>query len=303
MIKFENEWFMFQDYLQIEKNASTRTIDAYKRDLTDFFNFLNSEDVHQLNQVDYIIIRNYLNQLYERGLSKRSVTRHISTLRSFYSFLVREKMVALNPLSQIDLPKGTKPIPEFFYEEEVVYLFEAIDWAKPLGQRNGALLELLYATGIRVSECVSLKIDDIDFQLQTILVQGKGGKERYVPFGTYAENTLKRYLEQGRQQLIGDQSQPGHYLFLNARGNPLTDRGVRLILNKMVDDAALTQNIHPHKLRHTFATHLLNNGADLRAVQELLGHAHLSSTQIYTHVSKDRLKQIYQSAHPRARKS
>jgi integrase/recombinase XerC len=300
MQNFSREWLLFLDYLKIEKNAATKTIEIYEKDLEHFFQFLMDEQISQLESVDYMTVRNYLTILYNNGLTKRSVSRHISTLRSFYKILVREVVVTSNPFTQISLPKQNYPIPQFLYDEEMEKLLAVNQLNTPLGQRNQALLEILYATGIRVSECVYLKLEDVDLELQTVLVLGKGSKERYVPFGEFAKDSLNYYILNGREQLIGKHSNPDNYLFLNAKGNPLTARGIRVILNKLVKDAGLTIDLHPHKLRHTFATHLLNNGADLRAVQELLGHSQLSSTQIYTHVTKDRLSHVYKNAHPRA---
>lgn len=299
-MKFDEAWLGYLDYLQIEKNASSRTIAAYKEDIYHFFAFLTRESITDLKDVNYSIIRNYLSSLYRQGLSKSSVSRHISSLRNFYKFQVREEKVLENPFQQLHLPKTSSYIPEFVYEEEFEYLLQSIDISTPLGKRNRALLELLYATGIRVSECTRLQLHHIDFNTDTVLVLGKGNKERYIPFGSYAKHSLQNYLAEGRSALLKENSQPESFVFLNAKGDPLTPRGVRMILNKLVEDTSLTFHLHPHKIRHSFATHLLNNGADLRSVQELLGHSHLSSTQIYTHVTTDRLSQIYKSAHPRA---
>ncbi|MBM7552760.1 tyrosine recombinase XerC [Thalassobacillus pellis] len=292
----------FLEYMQIEKNASSLTIHCYEKDVEAFFLFMQSEGNTRIEDVDYPLIRIYLTRLYEQKLSRRSVSRKLSCLRSFYRFLEREEKVKQNPFLNVSLPKDGKPIPEFFYQEELDKLFSVNDLTTPLGQRDQALLELMYATGIRVAECVGVQVEDVDFQIGTLLVTGKGRKERYVPFGQFAETALKRYLSDGRNHLIGKKGTETCKLFLNAKGGPLTDRGIRLILNKMVDKAALTVRIHPHKLRHSFATHMLNQGADLRAVQELLGHEHLSSTQIYTHVTKDHLRNIYNNSHPRANK-
>ncbi|GGF11141.1 tyrosine recombinase XerC [Halobacillus andaensis] len=302
MNEFEHQKNLFVEYLQIEKNASSLTITNYKEDLRDFMNFLQAESMASLKQVDYSVIRVYLSQLHNKQLSRRSISRKLSCLRSFYRFLEREKLVEQNPFLNVRMPKSENPIPQFFYEEEIKYLFEVSDVTTPLGQRNQALIELLYGTGMRVSECEQLEQGDIDFSLSTLLVRGKGRKERYVPFGQFAFDALTTYLHEGRPDLQSEKTEGTSRVFLNARGGPLTARGIRTILNKMVEDAALTVDIHPHKLRHTFATHLLNEGADLRSVQELLGHEHLSSTQIYTHVTKDRLRHVYMNSHPRANK-
>lgn len=295
-----NDIAQFIEYMQIEKSASKLTIQAYHKDLEQFYKFLQAEDIKSWQDVHYGVIRHYLTLLYENGLSKRSVTRHLSSLRSFYHFLLRESVVEHNPFKQVQLPKAEKAIPEFFYEEELEPLFTISDIHTPLGQRNQVIIELLYAAGLRVTELIQIKKEDIDFQLETLYVLGKGNKERYVPFGRKAAEALKTYLEGGRKELM-KKVEEHQFLLVNQNGRPITARGVRHILNKMMEDAAMTQNIYPHKLRHSFATHLLNNGADLRSVQELLGHSKLSSTQIYTHVTKDRLSQIYRSAHPRAR--
>jgi integrase/recombinase XerC len=298
---FHKEWLLFLDYLKIERNAAKNTIDIYYHDITHFIRFMENENISMLEEVDHLIIRNYLTTLYKQGLSKRSVARHISALRTFYKILMRENVVESNPFKQISLPKQDKPIPHFLYDEEMEVILSTMDSDTSLGQRNIAIIELMYATGIRVSECVQLTLQDIDFDLQTILVLGKGNKERYVPFGEFAKDALSRYILNGRKDLVNKQNTSTNYIFVNAEGAPLTTRGVQYILNKIAKDIGLTVKLHPHKLRHTFATHLLNNGADLRVVQELLGHSTLSTTQIYTHVSKDRLSKVYQNAHPRAK--
>ncbi|GGA63176.1 tyrosine recombinase XerC [Ornithinibacillus halotolerans] len=291
----------FTEYLQIEKNASSYTVTYYNQDLNEFLFFLQQEGVNSFTEVNQDIIRLYLTTLYNKNLSRRSVSRKISSLRTFFNFLEREEVIVTNVLNQITLPKAQKSIPEFLYVEEIEKLFESNDTSHPIGQRDQALLEVLYGTGIRVSECQSLTIKDIDFSIGTILVKGKGRKERYVPFGSFAEKALRVYIHDGRKQLLDKSGENTEHLFLNARGKPITTRGIRVILKKMVENTALTVNVHPHKLRHTFATHLLNEGADMRTVQELLGHESLSSTQIYTHVTKDHLRNVYLKSHPRAK--
>lgn len=292
---------LFTEYLQIEKNVSPYTLKFYHEDLKEFFVFLERESVGNLKEVDAPTIRVYLTHLYNRQLSRKSVSRKISTLRSFYKFLQRENLIEKNPLIQISLPKENKTIPTFLYKEEIEKLFEINDLSKPLGQRNQALIETLYGTGIRVGELEKLTIQDIDFTIGTMFIRGKGNKERYVPFGSFAEIALETYLTDGRVKLMEKSNVKTDAVFLNAKGRPLTARGVRFILNKMMKEAALTVHIHPHKLRHTFATHMLNEGADLRVVQELLGHENLTSTQIYTHVTKDYLREVYMNSHPRAK--
>ncbi|NAP00434.1 tyrosine recombinase XerC, partial [Halomonas sp. MG34] len=282
------------------KNASPYTVKYYQNDLEIFFAFLQGEGITDLGDVDQKVVRIYLTMLYNKQLSRRSVSRKISTLRSFYKYLERENVLFSNPFVHISLPRTESPVPGFLYKQELEKLFEINDLNEPTGQRNQALIELLYATGMRVSECQGLRLQDIDFSIGTVFVRGKGRKERYIPFGRFAEIALETYITEGRPALLKKAEQQNEAVFLNARGNPITARGIRLILNKMVEKAALTVHVHPHKLRHTFATHLLNEGADLRSVQELLGHENLSSTQIYTHVTKDYLRSVYMNSHPRA---
>ena len=302
MMSFEQSKDNFINYLKIEKDASPYTIKFYEIDVNNFLLFLQSESIKEFKDVNHVVVRVFLTQLYDKDLSRRSVARVLSCLRSFYSYLEREGLVKLNPFLHVNLPKQATLIPDFFYEAELAELFKVSDVETPLGQRNQALLEVLYGTGIRVSECVGLKLSSIDFSVGTILVLGKGRKERHVPFGEYAKTALERYIENGRKELAQKNKtlDDNEFLFLNARGTPITTRGVRYVLNKIVENAATTVSIHPHKLRHTFATHLLNEGADLRTVQELLGHENLSSTQMYTHVTKDRLRNVYMNSHPRA---
>ncbi|MFD2628375.1 tyrosine recombinase XerC [Oceanobacillus kapialis] len=300
MLDFDKAIKAFTSYLQIEKNASPYTVKYYLNDLETFYEFLQGEGIIDLGDVDQKVVRIYLTMLYNKQLSRRSVSRKISTMRSFYKYLEREGEFLSNPFVHISLPKTNSPVPGFLYKQELEKLFEINDFQKPTGQRDQALIEILYATGMRISECQGLRLQDIDFSIGTIFVRGKGRKERYIPFGRFAEVALETYINEGRTALLEKAGQQSEAVFLNARGNPLTARGMRLILNKMVEKAALTVQVHPHKLRHTFATHLLNEGADLRSVQELLGHENLSSTQIYTHVTKDYLRSVYMENHPRA---
>lgn len=301
MSDFWHKKELFVEYLQIEKNASPLTVKYYQNDLETFFNFLHEEAIQDIKDVDERVVRVFLTRLYNQKLSRRSVSRKVSVLRSFYRFLARENLIAENPVAHIMLPKLDKTLPSFLYKEELEKLFEANDTTTSVGQRDQAILEVLYGTGIRVSECQGLRLGDVDFAIGTIFVKGKGNKERYVPFGRFAEIALETYINEGRDELLNKTTEKTDYLFLNANGQPLTARGIRYILSKMVKRAALTVNVHPHKLRHTFATHMLNDGADLRVVQELLGHESLSTTQIYTHVTKDHLRKVYMKRHPRAK--
>lgn len=291
---------LFLEYLQIEKNYSQYTIVDYTRDINDFFEFMERQGIGGISDVAYSDARLYLTELHQKKFARRYVARKISSLRSFFKFLTRETIIQENPFSLVSLPKREHTIPQFLYEEELEKLFSAADKETPAGMRDQAILELLYATGIRVSECTGIKIQDIDFSLGTILIRGKGNKQRYVPFGSFAEEALSQYLSKGRPILAEKAKTTTHNVFLNFRGGPLTPRGIRLILDKLMEKASFTIHISPHVLRHTFATHLLNEGADMRTVQELLGHTSLSSTQVYTHVTKEHLQKVYNSYHPRA---
>ncbi|WP_445488273.1 tyrosine recombinase XerC [Niallia sp. 03133] len=290
----------FIEYLQIEKNCSPYTIEFYQHDINQFFLFMSNQLISELDDVDSSVVRIYLTDLFNSQLARKSIARKISSLRSFYRFLVREKLVEANPFSTISIPKLEKRLPDFFYEEEMQQLFSSCDSSTPLGKRNKAILELLYATGIRVGECTKIQLKDIDMTISTVLVKGKGKKERYVPFGSFAHAALESYIKDGRSKLMKKNVDQHTFLFVNYRGGALTDRGIRDILSKMINATSSHGKIHPHKLRHSFATHLLSNGADMRTVQELLGHAFLSSTQIYTHVTNEYLKKTYMSFHPRA---
>jgi integrase/recombinase XerC len=288
----------FIEYLQLEKNSSQHTIDGYKKDILDFFLFMDEQILQSLSAVTYQDARIYLTKLYENRYAKKSISRKVSSLRSFYKYLVRESYLDTNPFAQVSLPKLEKKLPDFFYEEELEELFRSIDTSTPSGERNKALLEIMHATGIRVSECAGIKLSDIDFSSSVILVSGKGKKERFVPFGYFAKEALHTYINSGRKRLMKGQVHP--YVFVNQKGTPLTARGIRYIFNQLIEKAGTNKRIHPHMIRHTFATHLLNRGADLRTVQELLGHSSVSATQVYTHVTKDHLKNTYMAHHPRA---
>nr|WP_026105036.1 tyrosine recombinase XerC [Halalkalibacterium ligniniphilum] len=291
----------FLRFIQVEKNHSMHTVTNYKRDLEHFYDYMKQHLTSSFAAVSYAHVRQYLTSLFEKKYARNTVARKLSSLRSFYKFLLREQLVTENPFSMTHTPKGSTRLPNFLYEAEVEQLFSAFEGEKPLDLRNKALLELLYASGLRVSECCQLSIKDIDFSIGTVFVTGKGNKERYVPVGSFACDALSMYLKSGRPKLLEKGKQQTDRLFLNYRGGPLSERSVRTILHQCMEKAALRNRIRPHDLRHTFATHLLNNGADLRVVQELLGHEHLSTTQVYTHVTKDRLRDVYLSHHPRAK--
>jgi integrase/recombinase XerC len=290
----------FLNYLMIEKNSSPYTIEHYEKDINDFTSFLKQQAIEGFAAVSYVLVRHYLVTLHEKKYARNTVARKISSMRSFYRFLNREKVVEQNPFAMASLPKKAKMLPQFLYEKELEKLFNVSDISTPIGQRNQAILELLYGTGMRVSECCKLQLKDLDLFVEAALVKGKGKKERYVPIGSFAKEALERYISDGRKLLLEKTENKTDSLFLNYKGEPLSARSVRNILNKIIEESSLNIHISPHVLRHTFATHMLNEGADLRAVQELLGHSQLSSTQVYTHVTKDHLKKIYNNAHPRA---
>ncbi|MGI6678525.1 MAG: tyrosine recombinase XerC [Dehalobacterium sp.] len=295
----------FMAYLQMEKQASPHTLEAYGHDLEEFTSFLihdgNVSEQINLSQVDYLTVRRFLAQLQHKGLSRTSLARKLAALRSFYNYLTREEIIEKNPMIMISTPKKDKKLPHFLYIKEMEKLLSAPDQS-PMGQRDRAILETIYAGGLRVSELVSLNIHDVDFNLGYVRVFGKGKKERIALLGIPAMYAIKDYLYNGRsdQTAQNQRYKEENALFLNKFGTRLSARSVRNIVNKYVEQIALSKKISPHTLRHTFATHLLEGGADLRSVQELLGHVNMSTTQIYTHVTKGRMKAEYLKSHPRA---
>ena len=294
---------LFVLYLRNERRYSELTIQAYQRDLKEFEDFLLKSGGLQFDQIGYQDVRLFVAFLTERQLSRTTIARKLSSLRSFFKYALQRNWTAVNPLELIQYKSKKQRLPEFFYENEINSILDAAEQDEhPSALRNIALLELLYATGMRVSECCELTLQQIDFTLQIIRVIGKGNKERIVPVGDQAIRAIRQYQMELREELLIPQSPYSDYLFLSDKGKPLTAAQVRTILNRLVDKHGLNLSIHPHKLRHTFATHLLNNGADMRSVQELLGHVDLSSTQIYTHVTKDKLKETYLKVHPRAKR-
>jgi integrase/recombinase XerC len=292
---------LFIRYLQVEKNASPHTVKQYVADINAFVAFLKQHQITVFAAVSYLHGRSFLAYLGKKGLSRRSIARKLSSLRSLYRFLMREGRLEQNPFQLISTPKVEKKLPVFLYPHEIQPFFELPDMTTPLGLRDRLIFELLYASGIRVSELVTLTLESVNLNLGIALVYGKGAKERYVPIGSYACDVLGQYLEYGRNKLLDGKPDSG-YLLLNYRGEPLSDRSVRRIVDKYVEQYALNLNVSPHTFRHTFATHMLNAGADLRTVQELLGHVNISTTQVYTHVTKERLRHVYDHAHPRALK-
>ncbi|MBP1041704.1 tyrosine recombinase XerC [Vagococcus sp. BWB3-3] len=297
----ERDWFKeFIDYLVVERHYSLKTQEAYRDDINDFFDFLKKTGDDRYLNVNHQDIRIYLAFLYDKNYSRNSVSRKISSLRSFYQYLLKQQVVKENPFSYVQMRKKKLRLPRFFYEKEIEVLFQAAQGYSPLDYRNQALLEILYGTGIRVSECANIQLADVDFETNVLLIHGKGNKERYVPFGSFAGEALLDYFESGRSVLMEKHQKSHHYVFVNHHGEQITATGIQYVLKQIIKKSSLTADIHPHMLRHTFATHLLNNGADMRTVQELLGHVSLSSTQIYAHVTKESLQKNYRNFHPRA---
>lgn len=290
----------FQDYLLAERQYSQLTWQAYRDDIQTFLSLVNKEDTAvSLQTVDRYDVEQFLDDLDQRHLKRESISRKISALRTFFDFLQGRKVVTSNPFQSLQIKGQAKVLPRFFYEKEMAVLFQSVQGDDPLSLRNSALLELLYATGMRVSELVQLTANQIDFTARIIFVRGKGNKDRYIPFNHHALHAMQRYLEKGRPELTVHQPNESAF-FVNRLGQQLTNRGVEYILNQIMKKSGLQGDIHPHMLRHTFATHLLNHGADLRTVQELLGHSSLSTTQIYTHVTMTHLQQDYRKFFPRA---
>jgi integrase/recombinase XerC len=287
----------FLRHMRITKNASDHTINSYANDLRQFTEYLQREEIGEFIEVTYLHIRNYLAELQGKDYAKRSVSRKLSAMRALYAYLVREGLVGASPFTYIRTPKLEKKLPQFMYVEEVTRLLEAVDPASPTTKRDTAIMETLYSSGMRVGELVHLDLNSLDLNSGIALVLGKGGKERYVPLGEPAIKAIADYVESEREPSPALKGRP---VFLNTRGSRLSDRSVRRIVDKALDTAAIHKDVSPHTFRHSFATHMLEAGADLRVVQELLGHVNISTTQIYTHVTRDHLQSVYNRAHPRA---
>ncbi len=279
----------YLSFLEVEKNYSAHTLLNYRLDLEEFSKFLKETPIET---VDYSNLRHFLAEMRAHNLKPRSVARKLSSLRSFFKYLQREKIIQRNPATLLVTPKLDKPLPHFLSEEEAVKLIEAPSANKTSDYRDRSIFEVLYSTGMRVSELVGLDVEDIDFFSNIVRVMGKGKKERVIPIGDTALGALKNYIDH--------RAVKSKAVFLNRSGGRLSDRSVRNIINKYILREAMRQHVTPHMFRHSFATHLLNRGADLRSVQELLGHVNLSTTQIYTHLTTDKLKSVYDKAHPRA---
>lgn len=289
----------FIHYMIVERGLSKNTVDSYRRDLSQYVLFMeNVENIKEINSIQRANIIGYLLHLKETGKAPTTIARNIASIRSFHQFLLREKACDSDPSVHIETPKAERKLPKVLSMGEVEALLDTPAANEPFGIRDKAMLELLYATGIRVSELVNLDLSDVHLSMGFLRCLGKGSKERIIPLGKMAAEAIQRYLETGRGALSKGKS--SNALFLNHHGNRLSRQGFWKILKQLAKKANIEKELTPHTLRHSFATHLLENGADLRAVQEMLGHADISTTQIYTHVSKTRLKDIYTAYHPRA---
>ncbi|MCI8588991.1 MAG: tyrosine recombinase [Bacilli bacterium] len=289
----------FLEYLKIQKNYSKDTIISYEEDLTEFLGFCSYHHISYL-KVNYKEAKKYLLYLYEEQKEKATtISRKISSIRSFYRYLSSRRITDNSAFSLLVLPKKEKKLPKFFEYSELKEMFAIPDLSNPLGQRNILILEMLYATGVRVSELVGIKIEDISFSEKTIRILGKGNKMRIVYFNEITLKRLQYYIENGRKSMDHKNLS---YLFLNQRGGQLTTRRVEQILEEIIKKTSITKHISPHMIRHSFATHLLNEGCDLLSVQQLLGHESLRATSVYTHITNDRIKDVYLKTHPRAKK-
>ncbi|ABD99744.1 site-specific tyrosine recombinase XerD [Ligilactobacillus salivarius] len=285
-------------YLKVERGLSENTINSYGIDFKLFLEYLRENEIPSFKQVNKEVIVNYMQSEKNNNKANSSILRSVSSLRKFFQYLAQEKIIEKDPMLLIDTPKKKQHLPQVLTKEEVEKLLRSPNTGQVLGLRDRAMLELMYATGLRISEIINLKLEDLHLTMGTLQTLGKGHKERIVPVGDEAIKWVNRYLEEARPKLL--KQKRSNYLFLNFHGNNLTRQGVWKNLKAEVRKAGIQKNITPHTLRHSFATHILENGADLRIVQELLGHADISTTQIYTHLSNKQLADIYNRAHPRA---
>jgi site-specific recombinase XerD len=316
----------YKKFLKNQKNLSDKTILNYSLDCERFFKYLEASYITELVHIDVMVMREYLSVLYEAGYARSSIARHLSCLRSLFRYLCQQRIVETNPLLLLHAPKKVSRLPQFLYRQEVEQLLDepggritsrggCSQGASPgmaesvlsqhfnrwLAIRDRAILELFYSSGLRIGEAVQINIEDLDLEMRSMIVKGKGRKERMAPIGRPAAAALVAYLKVARPALAKSPPDRGAPLFVNWRGQRLSTRGLYGIIVKYLQQLGLGRNLTPHALRHTFATHLLDGGADLRSVQELLGHARMSSTQIYTHVSGERIRKVYEAAHPRSK--
>jgi len=288
----------FINYLSVERGLAQNTLESYGRDLRQFEAYMNSTHKDLIKDSNRATILEYLNTLQSKGRAVSTISRNLAAIKSFYQYLVREKYIDKDPAANVESPKLEKKLPKILTISEVEELLKQPNVSTPNGIRDKAMLELLYATGIRVSELISLNISDVNLDMGYVKCFGKGSKERIVPLGSIAAKCVQEYLNKGRPKLVRTYDEPA--LFVNHHGNRLTRQGFWKIIKKYAQEANINKPITPHTLRHSFATHLLENGADLRSVQEMLGHADISTTQIYTHITKSHLKEVYDKTHPRA---
>lgn len=286
-------------FIRVERQLADNTLASYERDLLGYAEFLHNEQFASFDEVTRTAILRHLEALRTEGKTARTTARHISSIRSFHQFLLREKMAATDPTVHLEMPQLEQKLPQVLSIQEIDALIAAPDCTKPQGVRDVAMLELLYATGMRISELIALDVEDIHLLMGFVRVFGKGGKERIIPLGRGAITACETYLQRARYELQ-DKYPKTDALFINRRGKRLTRQGCWKLLKEHAAKAHIKQPLTPHILRHSFATHLIENGADLRAVQEMLGHADISTTQIYTHISKTRLSEVYKQFHPRA---
>ena len=290
----------FIEYLEYEKGYSKKTIINYEKDLELFNNYLRQEKITKIENINYNTIRKFLTLLHDKNYKSKTIARKISTLRSFFKYNLKNKTINTNPMTLISNPKQEKTLPKYLKYEDLEKMINSIDTSSKEGIQNKLIIELLYSTGIRVSELVNIKLKDIKIKENQITILGKGNKERIVLFGKTAKTVLEQYIKEYKEYYQGNII--NEYLLINKKGKPLTTNKIELIVKKITRECSLKHNISPHTLRHTFATHMLENGADLKTVQELLGHENLKTTAIYTHVTNERLKHVFINSHPRALK-
>lgn len=285
-------------YLKLERNLSENTLSSYKNDLSTFISFLSDYNISDPSEISSDKITVFFKSLKKIGLKNASTARYFSSLKGFFKYLTKNNYIIKNPIEKINAPKPSKNLPIVLNFNEIEKILSKPEVNETLGLRDKAVLELLYACGTRVSELINLKLQDLFLQEEVIRVLGKGSKERFIPIGSSAIKWLEEYLSKSRS-LIMKISKSGNYVFLNSRGTKISRMGVWKIIDRYVKEAGIKKKVHPHTFRHSFATHLLEGGADLRAVQEMLGHADISTTQIYTHIDREYIKQVHKQFHPR----
>ncbi len=293
--------FAFLEYIEKQKMYSLNTKKNYEIDISEFMNYLKDKEINYTD-VNYEFIKEYLVFMYNKKYKRNTIARKLSSLRSFYKYLFNNNIIKTNPFKYVKTPKKEKMLPKYLSVVDLETIFNVPDLNFNLGQRDRLILEILYATGIRVGELVEIKVSDIDFFNKEIKVNGKGSKQRIVEFGDYCFEYINLFLNDGREKILKKHNKTSSYLIINDHGDKITTRGVELLIDKIIKKAALKRKVTPHMLRHTFATHLLNEGCDILTVKELLGHESLESTQIYTHVSNEHLRKVYLNCHPNNKK-